>query len=187
MTGAPLIIGLTGPNASGKGTVAAMLKSRGFKYHSLSDIVREEALSEGLTTGRDHLIATGNRIRREGGPSALALRILPRLGSRDVVDSIRNPAEVQALRVGLAGFMLLGVTASPEVRYQRAVDRGRTGDATSGLDAFLQKEAEENGSDPTSQQLEATLKLSDHILENNGSIDTLESELNALLAKLGAL
>ncbi len=184
MTDKPLVIGLTGPNASGKGTVASMLTSRGFNYHSLSDIVREEALAAGLTTGRDDLIRTGNELRREGGPSALALRILPRLGSHDVVDSIRNPSEVNALRAGAAGFVLLGVTASPEVRYLRALARGRAGDYTSGLEAFLLKEAEENGADPACQQLEATLRMSDYILSNDGGIEALESTLDALLSTI---
>ena len=77
-----IVIGLTGPNASGKGTVAELLQKRGFGLHSLSDIVREEARAAGLTTGRDHLIVTGNRLRREGGAGVLALRILPRLAQR---------------------------------------------------------------------------------------------------------
>ena len=38
-----LVIGLTGPNAAGKGEVANHLEARGFRLHSLSDIVREEA------------------------------------------------------------------------------------------------------------------------------------------------
>ena len=36
------IIGLTGRNAAGKGTVATMLKKRSFEYHSLSDTLRNE-------------------------------------------------------------------------------------------------------------------------------------------------
>ncbi len=180
----PLVIGITGPNASGKGTVAEWFKRRGFSYHSLSDIVREEALVAGLTTGRDHLIATGNRLRREGGPGVLALRILGRLGQRDVVDSIRNPAEVEVLRQGAEGFFLLGVTALPEIRCARALARGRAGDAIGGLGAFLRKEAEENGTDPSSQRLDATLALSDEILVNDKGMPELGEALESLLGRL---
>ena len=35
-----MIIGLTGTNGSGKGTVAEFLKQEGFRYHSLSDELR---------------------------------------------------------------------------------------------------------------------------------------------------
>jgi len=179
-----IVIGLTGPNASGKGTVAELLQKRGFGLHSLSDIVREEARAAGLTTGRDHLIVTGNRLRREGGAGVLALRILPRLGSRDVVDSIRNPAEVEALRHGAKGFFLLGVTASPEIRYARALARRRQGDPLGDLEAFLNKEAEENGAGQSSQRLDATLALSDEILVNDGGIKELGEALEVLLARL---
>jgi dephospho-CoA kinase len=161
-----------------------MLEVRDFASHSLSDIVREEALAAGLTTGRDDLILTGNRLRREGGAGVLAERIAPRLGGRDVVDSIRNPAEVEMLRRLVQGFILVGVSASPAARYARAIARGRAGDALGGLDTFLKKEAEENTADPDSQQLDATFRLADRILRNDGGIGELESAVENLLAEL---
>ena len=60
-----LVIGLTGPNASGKGEVGDYLAQRGFKLHSLSDIVREEAAAHGLAPEREHLIRIGNELRRQ--------------------------------------------------------------------------------------------------------------------------
>ena len=36
-----IVIGLVGPIASGKGTISEYLKSQGFVYFSLSDVVRE--------------------------------------------------------------------------------------------------------------------------------------------------
>ncbi len=172
----PVILGLTGPNAAGKGEAARVLKSLGFAYHSLSDIIREEALARGLTTGRDHLIFMGNTLRREGGPGVLAERILPRLGSRDVVDSIRNPSEVEVLR-RLPRFTLIGVTAPVEVRYERAKARTGRGDALQSLEAFAAKEAEENTKDPTAQRLDATLALADHVLVNDGSLELIRERL----------
>lgn len=180
-----IVLGLTGPNASGKGTVAEMLVARGFAYHSLSDIVREEALAAGLTTGRDDLIFTGTRLRREGGFGVLAERTALRLGEQDVVDSIRNPAEVEALRRLVPGFLLVGVSASPAVRYARAVERGRVGDPLGGLAAFLQKEAEENTSDAAAQQLDATFRLADRVLTNDEGLAELEAALRRLLSELG--
>jgi dephospho-CoA kinase len=181
--GAPLVLGLTGPNAAGKGEVAAVLGAMGFACHSLSDIVREEARARGRTTGRDDLIATGNELRREGGPGALAERMAPRLGGRDVVDSIRNPAEARALR-SVPGFVLVGVTSPAEVRFERARRRPGRGDAVANLAAFLAKEAEENTSDPAAQQLEATFALRDRTLSNDGSLDDLRRAVEALIADL---
>ena len=42
-----IIIGLTGENCAGKGTVADYLVQKGFYYYSLSDTIREELANEG--------------------------------------------------------------------------------------------------------------------------------------------
>ena len=151
----PPLIGLTGPNASGKGEVAALLATRGYALHSLSDIVRDEASRRGLTHAREDLIRVGNDLRAEGGAGALAERMLSRLRGRDVVDSIRNPGEVAVLR-RVPGFLLLGVDAPPEVRFARARTRGRVGDGETA-EEFRRREEKENSTDPARQQLRATL------------------------------
>lgn len=181
--GRALVLGLTGPNASGKGEVARLLRLRGFTCHSLSDIVREEALARGRTTGRDDLIATGNELRRNGGAGILAQKILGRLSGKSLVDSVRNPAEVDVLRT-LPHFVLLGVTAPLEVRFRRAAARSGRGDAVGSPEAFAAKEAEENTGDPTAQRLDATFARADRILVNDAGIRELEARLDALLADL---
>jgi dephospho-CoA kinase len=178
-----LVIGLTGPNAAGKGEVAAHLASLGFKIHSLSDVVREEAAGRGLLPERANLIRVGNDLRRHGGPGVLAQRILSRLEERAVVDSIRNPAEAQALRDGLPRFVLVGVTAPAEVRFRRSVARGRSGDPLS-LEEFESMERQENAADPTAQQLDATFRLADRTVDNHGDLVTLHDEVERLLEEL---
>lgn len=181
----PLVMGLTGPNAAGKGEAAKVLESLGFTYHSLSDVVREEALSRGLSTSRDDLIRTGNDLRVEGGAGVLAERILNRLGHRDIVDSIRNPVEVEVLR-RVPGFLLVGVWAPAEVRYERAKARTGRGDAVHSLEAFMAKEAEENSNDPTAQRLNATFKLADEVVRNDSSLDSLRAAIVSLVSEIGA-
>jgi dephospho-CoA kinase len=176
-----LVLGLTGPNAAGKGEVAEYLRSRGFALHSLSDVVREEAAARGLPPERAHLIRIGTLLRQQGGAGVLARRILARLGDRDVVDSIRNPAEVEVLRE-LPHFVLLGVQAPTEVRFRRALARGRPGDPQT-LEEFRRREAEENTADPNAQRLEATFGLADRVLDNDGGIAALHEAVERLLAE----
>ena len=178
-----LVLGLTGSNAAGKGEVAEYLRELGFAIHSLSDIVREAAAARGLAPEREHLIRIGNELRRDGGPGVLAERILARLGDRDVVDSIRNPAEVGVLR-RIPHFVLLGVRAPLELRFRRALARGRPGDPQTLAD-FREREAQENTRDPLAQRLAATFELADHVVDNDGSLDTLRRNLGALLERLG--
>ncbi len=177
------MVGLTGPNASGKGEVAARLRQRGFVVHSLSDIVREEATRLGLSAGRKDLIRVGNDLRREHGADVLARRILPRLGSRDVVDSIRNPAEVEALREA-DHFVLVGIRAPVELRFARSLGRSRPGDPTS-LSEFERRELDENSADPAAQQLRATLEMADRLLDNSGALEELYRAVALLVAELG--
>ncbi|GAB4222146.1 MAG: dephospho-CoA kinase [Acidobacteriota bacterium] len=178
-----IVIGLTGPNAAGKGEVARYLASRGFACHSLSDIVREQALAAGGDVSRESLIETGRRLRREGGPGILAEMLVPRLEGRAVVDSIRHPAEVAVLR-RLPAFRLLGVDADVSVRFERARRRARAGDAPD-LDGFRAQEALENRPDADSQQLAATLALADAVVRNEGTIDELIESVRAVLAGWG--
>jgi len=174
-----IVIGLTGPNAAGKGEVAACLRDRGFTVHSLSDVVREEAAARGLPPEREHLIRIGNLLREEGGPGALARRILPRLGDRDVVDSIRTPGEVEVLR-GLPRFVLVAVRAPLETRFHRALARGRPGDPRT-LEEFEARERQENATDPFAQQLDATFRLADRVLDNATGLDELRRAVERLL------
>ena len=51
-------------------------------------------------------------------------------GNKDfVIDSIRNPGEIQELRKN-EGFLLVGVVTDEKIRFQRLLNRGRVGDAT---------------------------------------------------------
>jgi dCMP deaminase len=175
-----LVVGLTGPNAAGKGEAAAFLVGRGLTYHSLSDVIREEAAARGLPATRENLIALGNELRRSGGSGVLAERVLLRLTGRDVVDSIRNPAEVAALRREPA-FVLVGVDAPLEIRYERARARARPGDGST-LAEFAAREARERGGDPTSQQIHRVYEMADLRVDNSGSREDLHRTLAAILA-----
>ena len=178
-----LVLGITGPNAAGKGEVSAYLRTRGFAVHSLSDIVREEAATRGLPPEREHLIRIGTLLREQSGLGVLAERLIPRLGARDVVDSIRNPAEVEVLRRA-PGFVLVGVDAPAELRFARSRRRARPGDPES-FEQFSARERQENSDNPAGQQLRATFALADRLVGNDGDLDALHREVDALLDALG--
>lgn len=179
---APIIVGLTGPNAAGKGEAAAYLVSLGFRYHSLSDVIRQEADRRGLPPTRENLIMLGNELRRLGGPSVLADRVRPRLSGRDVVDSIRNPSEVDSLRKS-SGFVLVKVDAPLEIRYARALARGRPGDGP-GVEEFAAREERERSGNPLDQQIHRTMEMADVTVANEGSLDELHRRLDGLLESL---
>ena len=182
-----MIIGLTGKFAAGKGAVADILKSMGFVYHSLSDILREALAEQGRPESRDSLREIGNALRREGGPGALAERLAGRLRGGDVdhiVDSIRNPAEVDVL-ARCSGFTLVLVDADQRVRYERLSTRGRPGDEVSWETFVSQEVREMESEDPTRQQLRATMERANYTLDNSADLDTLRAEVMRLIDSIG--
>lgn len=180
----PPYIGLTGPNASGKGEVAAYLEqAHGYHCRSLSDVIRKEARRRGQEPVRGVLIPLGNELRAKHGPGALAELILPDLDPPALIDSIRNPVEVEILR-GLQGFVLLAVAAPEEVRFERSLARARPGDPQTRAE-YREREAQENSTDPAAQQLTATAELADAVVVNDAGLDDLAGKLDALLSELG--
>lgn len=146
-------------------------------------MVRDEATRRGLDHTRDNLIGVGVRMRAEGGPGALARAVLPRLGPRAVVDSIRSPGEVAVLR-GLPRFLLLGIDAPLPLRFERSLRRGRTGDGLT-LEEFARKESRENSTTEAGQQLLKTLALADLVIDNDGTLEDLRSRVIDSLARAG--
>ena len=147
-----MIIGLTGKNGSGKGEVARFLKGRGFEYHSLSDVIREELERKSKSITRDKLVETGNQLRQKFGPDILAKGIVerPQADKNYVIDSIRHPSEVKAFKPK-SGFVLLNVIAPPKVRFERLKKRGRENDPKT-FSEFKKLELKESKSAGLSEQ-----------------------------------
>ncbi|MBZ5495048.1 MAG: AAA family ATPase [Acidobacteriia bacterium] len=180
-----MIIGLTGKNGAGKTEVCQYLVSRGFEYHSLSDEIRDEARKRGEEITREVLIEVGNELRSRFGACALAERILVQLGHdrNHVIDSIRNPTEVEVLR-RRKGFMLMAVDANQVVRFERSCLRGREGAALT-FEQFVQEEERElQNADPANQQLLATRRLADVVVNNDGTVEELHHKLDEILPAL---
>jgi dCMP deaminase len=180
-----MIIGLTGKNGSGKTAVSEYLKSRGFEYFSLSDAIRDEIHKRGLRITRDILIDVGNELREKYGPGILAERILAGLfhDKNYVVDSIRNPCEVDVLR-RRSDFTLLAIEADQQIRFERSRQRGRES-AAQTLKQFVEEEARElDSNNPANQQLHATRLKADFAVNNDGTLEELHRQLDDLLPPL---
>ncbi len=178
-----ILIGLTGENCAGKGTVAAYLEKKGFVYLSLSDVIREELAAEGKEATRENLIAKGNALRGEGGPSALAKKIVAKLEHHRnyIIDSIRSTGEVEELKKQ-QNFFLVYVTAPIEVRFERLRSRDRDGDPKT-FELFKKLEDKERKGGVTQQNLDATAKMADKIIVNNGDLQQLYDDVGKALGE----
>lgn len=180
-----MILGVSGPYGAGKGEAIAYLRERSFYALSLSDVIRDELRLRGETETRERMIETGNAMRAAGGPAALAERLLAQLlpDRNYVIDSIRHPAEVEALRRAGSGFRLLWIDAEETTRIERLRRRGRGGDPST-LDALRRLEGRELASDdPAGQQLLAVRELADFHARNDGDLAALHRTLQEVLER----
>ncbi len=178
-----MILGVSGLNGSGKGEVVRFLEARSFYALSLSDVLRDELRARGLEETRERMIATGRELRAAEGPGALAERLARRLvADRNyVIDSVRHPAEVEALRARSARFRLLWIDASEATRLARIQARARPGDPQ-GADELRRLEGQELGSaDPAAQQLLAVRDMADLRVDNETSLAALHAALQEIL------
>jgi dCMP deaminase len=184
-SGDVLIIGLTGENCAGKGTVAEHLMKKSFYYYSLSDIIREELKAEGKAITRAGLIEKGNELREKSGSGVLGRKTAEKIhdDKNYVVDSIRNPAEAEEL-AKLGRFFLLHITAPPEVRFERIKTRNRETDPRT-YEAFLEIEKMEmENPDKTKQNLKDTIAMAHKTIVNNGSVNDLNERIDVALAEI---
>ena len=179
-----MLIGLTGRNASGKTTVVEWFSERGFVAESCSDSIRTWLTEKGMEATRENLIEGGRELRRQGGGGVLAEMLLERLNGRDaVIDSIRTPAEVNALRQR-DDFILIEVLADLKIRWSRAKNRSRPGDPSSEADFIESEKMELEATDEAGQALIATAAMADFKIENDGDLDALGSELNRIMSNM---
>lgn len=180
-----MIIGLTGENCAGKGTVAEYFKSKGFLYRSLSDVLREELEKEGKKITRENLIEKGNSLRAKHGSAALAKKTVEELeeSKNYIIDSIRNAAEAQEIK-SIPNSTLVYVCAPPKTRFERMKSRGRESDPQT-FDEFQRLEEKEmKNEDRTKQSLVEAFEIADLTLENNGTVEELHKKIDELLSSL---
>lgn len=173
------IIGLTGTNGSGKGAAAEFFMSQGYAYLSLSDLIREELRQKNREVSRDNLIKMGNHLRKKFGADILARRTMEYVRGKTIIDSIRNPREVEYLQ-SQKSFILLAIDAPPEVRYERVVSRGRNESAQT-FEEFIAKEREEMTNLEKGQQLQRCMEMADHLILNEGTLEEFHRKLEAYL------
>lgn len=181
------IVGTVGPFGSGCSYIAKLIKERhGYEYISLSAILRELFEKE---TGKKPLLRNelqdfGDNIRKQKGKDFLAKQaseiISKNPNNNYVVDSIRNPGEVDFLKNNFSNFYLFGVFAEQDIRWSRVSniyndDHGK----------FMSDDLRDTGeSDDFGQQVTNTFRESDIIILNNETVFPNNADYNAQCLEL---
>ncbi len=177
-----MLIGITGFVGSGKGVTSDFFKMKGFTVISLSDFLREECSLRGQEINRNTLTDIANEWRTLHGPNHLSKKALERLNNKElaVVDSIRNPAEVEELRKR-PDFVLLAVDASQEVRFERVKARNRENEIKT-FDEFKRFDfSEARSPDPNGKRILSCIEVADIIIKNEKSLQDLYDKLEEII------
>jgi len=183
-----VVIGITGTAGSGKGTVAQYLADKyGFKHFSVRDFLIEEIKRRDMDINRDSMIEVANKLRNTYGAEYIVMELYKKAqkgNNNCVIESIRTVGEVEALKKE-KGFVLWGIDAPIDIRYERIKKRSNLSDMVS-FNKFKEQEKKETSSKlKTEQNITECMKIVDVVLKNTGSIEDLkrmiDKEIKSLL------
>jgi dephospho-CoA kinase len=181
-----VIIGVVGSIASGKGTVAKEFEKKGFVKLVFSDYLREELTRRGVEITRSNLQDLANDLREKHGSDFLAQRLIEKIepGKNYVLDGVRNPEEIKALR-GKGETIIIAVKAPLNTRLQWIMMRGKENDPHT-IEEILAIEAKDNGLGQPEHGLHVSkcLEMADFTIQNDKTREHLKKNIDKLLKKL---
>lgn len=178
-----MIIGITGTNGAGKGTVVDYLKSKGFAHYSASAFISEEVNRRGLPMNRDSLRETGNDLRKIHGPSYIVETLYAQAiqaGGNAIIESIREIAGAVFLKEH--GAFLLAVDADRRIRYSRVLLRRSDKDHVSFEEFCEQEDKEMEKAEAFDMNIKNVMAMADFRIENNGNIAELQMQIDEMLS-----
>ena len=182
-----MIIGLTGPKLSGKGTISAYIQEHaGARTFSMSGILSDILARVYQENSRANLIGVVTDLRARFGEDVLAQVLAKDIAAFQkehpdvvvIIDGIRMPMEVEVFST-LPGFELWFVDAAVEARFSRAKGRGeKAGESTMTFEEFVAEE-----SAVTESHMGVMKKKAKNVIDNDGSMEELYAQIEILLQR----
>ncbi|MDB5166107.1 MAG: hypothetical protein JWM37_179 [Candidatus Saccharibacteria bacterium] len=185
------IVGIAGPNGSGKDTVMEFLSANyEYLFMSATDMLAAELKKRGLPLDRIHKSELSAEWRREQGYGVIVQKAYEAFMQQAttyrglVVGSLRHPAEADVIHE--LGGIMIWVDADPRVRYERiqAVDRGRGAEDRISYEQFLadeEREMHRQGNDEATISAADVKAKCDITLFNENDMIALEEQIRQLL------
>lgn len=182
-----MIIGITGTDGSGKGTVVDYLVvEKGFTHYSARAIWIEEINRRGIETTRANMRIVANEMRAEHGNDFLITYYFRKIyeeGTQNaIIESIRAVDEAITLKKN--GGILIAVDADQKLRYERVKERRSESDTVS-FEQFVAHEAlESDDPDPHGMQKSKVIAMADYVITNNGTLGELHEKIETVFQQV---
>lgn len=127
------VVGLTGMPGAGKSLVlVGTAHELGYDVVVMGDVIREETAKRGLELNPKNVGAVMLELRAKHGNNVIAEKCVEKIEQKKsslvVVEGIRSLHEVEVFRNHFPKFTLMAIHASPETRFRRLSNRGRSDD-----------------------------------------------------------
>ncbi len=185
-----MIIGTTGRILAGQDIFSDVLSQRGFAVCSLREIVRREAIEKGIEPTRENLLLYEALRRKEEHGPVWAHKVVAEIerspDSNYVISGIGFPDQVVVFREHFRkNFVLVGIEAKKEVRYERSRGEFSNYENFEYFDELdfngfrRQGVSEKNGRD-----VSTCLKMKDLIIYNDRDVALFQRKAGYLLEEL---
>ena len=178
-----MIIGITGTNGAGKGTVVDYLvKQKGFTHYSARNFIVEEVERRGMPVNRDSTNIVGNDLRATNGPGYIIEQLFAQAkgaGGSGVIESLRAVGEAEFLKA--QGALLWAVDADRGARYERSIKRGSGTDHVTFEQFCEQEDRELSQTERHKMNIFGVMKMADAVLTNNSTPEELYAQVEETL------
>ena len=179
-----IILGFVGEISAGKSTATEYIKNKysavTFKF---SDSLRDVANRMHIEQSRANLQLLSTILRQNFGEDLLSKILAEDVRNAEakiiITEGIRRNSDIVYLQE-LPNFKIITIKTDERIRFERLTQRSENIDDQNKTWEQFQKD----GSQEAEQQIKAVMEKADFTLDNNGSVEDLYVQIDALLAKL---
>lgn len=181
-----MIIGVTGTNGAGKGTLPEYLAARhGFTHYSARAFIIEEIERRGLPVDRTSMNMVANDLRKMHGPEYVVKCLFERAkdnGGDAVIESVRALGEARFLKE--SGAFVVAIDADRKIRYERITKRASETDRVSFEEFCIQEDREMAQEAEYDMNVRGVMEMADYTLTNDGTLEELHGAIEEMLIEL---